>query len=136
MSNSNLLLIGSGGHAKSCIDVIENSKRFDIVGLIGLQHEIKNKVGNYEVIGVDSDLKILSKTIKYALITIGQIKTFKKMDLFIKAKNYGYELPTIISPFAYVASDVLIGEGTIIMHGVIINSGSKIGKIALLTLDL
>ena len=64
----------------------ENSKRFKIVGLIGLQHEIKNKVGNYEVIGVDSDLKILSKTIKYALITIGQIKTFKKMDLFIKAK--------------------------------------------------
>lgn len=129
MSNSNLLLIGSGGHTKSCIDVIENSKRFKIVGLIGLQHEIKNKVGNYEVIGVDSDLKILSKTIKYALITIGQIKTFKKkMDLFIKAKNHGYELPTIISPFAYVASDVLIGEGTIIMHGVIINSGSKIGK--------
>ena len=129
MSDSNLLLIGSGGHAKSCIDVIENSKRFKIVGLIGNEHEIKNKVGNYEVIGVDDDLEILSKTTKYALITIGQIKTFKKkMDLFIKAKKYGYELPAIISPFAYVANDVLIGEGTIVMHGVIINSGSKIGK--------
>ena len=41
------------------------------------------------------------------------------MDLFIKAKKYGYELPAIISPFAYVANDVLIGEGTIVMHGVI-----------------
>ena len=129
MHDSNLLLIGSGGHAKSCIDVIENSKKFQIVGLIGHQHEIKNKVGNYEVIGEDSDLEILSKTIKYAFVSVGQIKSYKKkMDLFIKAKNFGYKLPTIVSPFAYVARDVLIGEGTIVMHGVIINSGSKIGK--------
>ena len=72
MSNSNLLLIGSGGHAKSC-NVIENS-RFKIVGLIGNEHEIKIKLEIMKLL-VDDDLEILSKTIKHALITIGQIKT-------------------------------------------------------------
>ena len=34
MKKTKVLIIGSGGHAKSCIDVIENSKKFNIVGLI------------------------------------------------------------------------------------------------------
>ena len=30
----NIVLIGAGGHCKSCIDVIELEKRFKVVGLI------------------------------------------------------------------------------------------------------
>ena len=52
-----------------------------------------------------------------------------KYDLYLRAKEIGFSLPTIISPLAYVADNVVIGEGTIIMHGAIINSGAKIGVI-------
>ena len=29
-----IILIGAGGHCKSCIDVIEEEKKFEIVGII------------------------------------------------------------------------------------------------------
>ena len=38
-----ILLIGAGGHASSCIDVIESTNHFEIVGLVALirDHLIK-----------------------------------------------------------------------------------------------
>lgn len=129
MTFNNILLVGAGGHAKSCIDVIENSNKFKIVGLIGKKNEMQLKVGKYKVIGSDDDLSSLSENIKFALVSVGQIKIYKKkVDLFFKIKKHGYVLPSIVSPLSYVAKDVLIGEGTIVMHGAVINSGSVIGK--------
>ena len=29
-----IILIGAGGHCASCIDVIENEKKYEIIGLI------------------------------------------------------------------------------------------------------
>ena len=37
----------------------------------------------------------------------------------------GFNLPTIISPLAHVSKYAKIGQGNIIMHGSIINAGSK-----------
>ena len=34
MKKTKLLIIGSGGHAKSCIEIIENIQKFKIMGLI------------------------------------------------------------------------------------------------------
>jgi len=30
----NIILIGAGGHCKSCIDVIENENKYKIIGVI------------------------------------------------------------------------------------------------------
>ncbi len=38
MSKEKIILIGAGGHAESCIDVIEQEDRFEIAGLIGLEN--------------------------------------------------------------------------------------------------
>ena len=35
MSKPSLILIGAGGHARACNDVIEHLGTFDIAGLIG-----------------------------------------------------------------------------------------------------
>ena len=35
-----ILLIGAGGHARSCIDVIERENKYKIYGLVGLKKEI------------------------------------------------------------------------------------------------
>jgi hypothetical protein len=44
MSNPGLLLIGAGGHAKSCIDVIEQENKFKIIGLVGSPNEVGTHV--------------------------------------------------------------------------------------------
>ena len=122
-----IILIGAGGHCTSCIDVIETQKKFKIIGLID---NIKKKLLlGYKIIGNDKEIKKFSKKAYYALITTGHIKNSKiRENLFKKISNYGFKFPVIISPLSYVSKHASIGEGTIVMHGSVINAGAKIGK--------
>ena len=124
-----ILLIGAGGHARSCIDVLEEENQFEIAGLIEKGESISNESLGYPVIGTDDDLKVLRQQYKNALITVGQIKSPKiRIKLYQLLKELDFTLPVIVSPHAYVSKHAQIGEGSIIMHGVIINANAKIGN--------
>jgi len=127
MSKSEIILIGAGGHAASCIDVIEQQDKFQIAGLIGKQEELGQSVCGYSIFGVDKDLPELIKQYKNAHIAIGQIDTEKRNNIYSKVLGLGFSIPTIISPNSYVSKHADIGNGNIIMHGVIINAGVRIG---------
>ena len=124
-----LFLLGAGKHAESCIDVIESTKKFKIIGLIGKKSELGKKVCGYKVIYKDEDIKLLNKKNLNVLITLGQIKSAKKRKkFFIYLKENKIKMPVIISPNAYVSKFSKIEEGTIVMHGAVINSNANIGK--------
>ena len=124
-----ILLIGAGGHARSCIDVLEEENQFEIAGLIEKGESISNESLGYPVIGTDDDLKVLRQQYKNALITVGQIKIPKiRIKLYHLLKELDFTLPVIVSSQAYVSKHAQIGEGSIIMHGVIINANAKIGN--------
>lgn len=123
----NLILIGAGGHCLSCIDVIELQNYYRIAGLV--DNKLRKKKFKYKILGKDEDLKQIFKKYKSALVTIGFIKDYeKRLKTFKKLKKIGFNLPKIISPLAYISPRSSIGEGTIVMHGSIINAGVKIGK--------
>lgn len=123
-----LILIGGGGHCKSCIDVIEFENKFNIIGILDLPINVGNKINNYEIIGIDNDIeKYLSKNV-YFFITIGQIENvFIRKKLFNQLIKFNAKIATIISPSAYVSTKSKVGIGTIIMHKCVINSGVMIG---------
>ncbi|MCW7462977.1 acetyltransferase [Leptospira limi] len=129
MHKKEILLIGAGGHAKSCIDVIEAEGKFQIVGLIGGESEKGKTVLNYDVIGDDSDLPSLGQKIRNAIVVIGQIKTFEiRKNIYLKLKSLGYNLPSIVSPLAYVSKYAKIGDGTMLLHHSIVNAGAIVGE--------
>ncbi len=70
----NILLVGAGGHAKSCIDVLEEQNEFKIFGLVDINFNVK-ELNNYKILGNDSKANNIFKMCKYALITVGQIKS-------------------------------------------------------------
>jgi sugar O-acyltransferase (sialic acid O-acetyltransferase NeuD family) len=124
-----IILIGSGGHCKSCIDVIEQENKFKIIGIIDLKEKINQKILDYEIIASDDDLSNLVKKYEYFFITIGQLKNPKpRIQKFEIIKKLGAKFPIIISPLAYVSKYSFIDEGSIIMHSAIINANVKIGK--------
>jgi len=43
-------------------------------------------------------------------------------------ENYGANIPVLIHPKAIIGTNVEIGNGTVVMAGVIINPSSKVGK--------
>jgi len=124
-----ILLIGGGGHCKSVIDVIEAEGSFTIAGIIDQKELIGQKVLGYEIIGCDDDLEELFLQFKYAMVTVGQIKSPDlRIKLFNHLQSIGYQLPAIISPLAYLSKYSTVDEGTIIMHHALINANATIGK--------
>lgn len=122
-----ILLIGGGGHCKSCIDVIELEGTYEIAGVIDKKELIGQKVLAYEIIASDHDLSGLTD-IRNVLITVGQIKSPQtRIRLFELAKKLEFSFPTIISPRAYVSKYAQVGEGTIIMHDALVNAGARVG---------
>ncbi|MDD5156448.1 NeuD/PglB/VioB family sugar acetyltransferase [Sulfurimonas sp.] len=127
--NEKIILIGGGGHCRSVIDVIEQTNKYDIIGIVDIKENIGIKVFDYEIIGCDDDLETIFQTCKNAIITVGQIKTNDlRVKIYNKLKGIGFCLPIIISPLAYVSKHSQIAEGTIIMHHALINANAKIGK--------
>ena len=124
-----IILIGAGGHARSCIDVIELSGLFKIAGLVE-KGKLNNKENlGYPIIGTDDDLQNLREKYSHSLITVGQIKSPEtRMRLYQLLKGMDYTLPIIISPRAYLSKHSQIGEGTIVMHDVMVNANARIGK--------
>lgn len=124
-----IILIGGGGHCKSCIDVIEQEGRFQIAGIIDKAQPIGTKVLGYEIIGSDDDLSEFAQKYRFALIAVGQIRSADvRVRLFELTKDAGFELPIVISPRAYVSKHAKVEEGTIVMHDVLINADAKIGR--------
>jgi len=129
MSKPSLILIGAGGHARACIDVIEHLDTFDIAGLIGNEEELQHECLGYRVIATDSDFPELAKQYQYAIITVGQIESaLVRQRLYRQALALGFKLPTIISPTAYVSRHAVVGDGTIVMHGAIVNASAMVGN--------
>jgi sugar O-acyltransferase (sialic acid O-acetyltransferase NeuD family) len=124
-----IILVGGGGHCKSVIDVIEQEAKYKIAGIIDKKELIGNEVLGYKVIGCDDDLAILRDRFQYAVITVGHVKSNTlRVKLFRLLKKFGFEVPTIISPLAYVSKHAFVDEGSIVMHHALVNPNAKIGK--------
>ena len=59
-----IILIGAGGHSRSCIDVIEIEGRYHIAGLVEKDDSYSKNLLGYSIIGTDENLLELRK--KYA----------------------------------------------------------------------
>lgn len=124
-----LLLVGGGGHAHACIDVIEAEGIFEIQGIVELSDGEHPQVLGYEVVGSDAELELLIASTPWALVTVGQVKSpAVRVALYDLLVRLGADLPVIISPTSYVSKHSSVGEGTVIMHGAIVNSLASVGR--------
>lgn len=129
MNKPSLLLIGAGGHARACIDVIEQEGKFAVAGLVGVVDEVGTRVLGYPVLGSDAELAKLLGEHRQVLVTVGQIKTADlRIRLFELVEGSGCASPIVVSPRAYVSSHAVIGAGSIVMHGAVVNAGAVVGR--------
>ena len=133
MPKSRVLLIGAGGHASSCIEIIEAENKKEIVGLIGTPEEIGKKLLGYEVLGSEKVFVALLELTSNLILGIGQIKS-PNLRIEIKEKyiKNGFTFESVISPTAQISKHAVIGAGTVVMHKVVINAGVKIGDYSII----
>lgn len=134
-----LLLVGGGGHCKAVMDVIERIGQWRIVGVVERVGCTLSSVAGYPVLGDDQHLSDLVRPGRFALITVGQIRSPEIRErLFCRVKEAGFELPVIVSTTASVSKSARIGAGTVVMNfahigpdacvgdNVIVNTGAVI----------
>ena len=121
-----ILIIGAGGHAISCLEVLTKLNEFEFIGFT--DNKMK-KIKNYKVLGSDRDLHKLKKKCENLLVGLGSIKDIKIRDkIYKKAKRLKFKFPKIISKNSYISQDAVIGDATIVMNSCFINSNVRIGK--------
>lgn len=123
-----LYLIGGGGHCRSCIDVIEMEGKFKIRGIFDMQENVGKNVLGYPIIASDTEMGKYVSPESYFLITIGQIKTSEtRVKFYNQLKTLNANLATIVSPRAHVSKHAKVGEGTVVLHDVLVNSNANVG---------
>ncbi len=124
-----IIIIGTGGHACSILDLVESSNEFKVLGFICNKKKKGTYYLGYKILGND---KYLNKFKKIKPLIVLGFSLYKNLELyekkFLKFKKQGFFFPTIVSPLAYISKRAKLGEGTIIFHGAIINSNCEINK--------
>lgn len=128
-----LLLIGCGGHARSLVDVVESSDRWEVFGLVGLPEQIGQQVLGYPILGSDHDLPFLRNKCSHAVLAVGQVGlSSKRAHLAQELSRLNFSLPVVTSSFAHISCHAQLGNGTTVGHGVIVNSGASVGEFCIL----
>lgn len=126
---TDLVLIGGGGHCKSCIDVIEATEKFNLIGIIDKHEKLGKNLMGFPYIGTDNELQSFNKGNVKFLITVGHIESPQlRIKLFNTICNIGGQLATVVSPLAYISKWANVDQGTIVMHNALINAGAQVGK--------
>lgn len=126
---SKIILIGGGGHCHACIDVIESTRQYEILGIIDTKEKIGQEVLGYKIIGCDDDIPSLINQETSFLITVGHIKSPNiRKKIFENLIKHKADIATIVSPLAYVSKHSKVGLGTVIMHRAIVGPNVEIGE--------
>ena len=127
--SNNILILGGGGHAKMCIDIIRHIHCYEIIGIIDESLPLGSNVMGIPVVGRDADLhKFRDQGVRLAVNGIGAVTRHgMRTKFFYLLKDAGFELPNLIHPSAIVEPTVHMGEGNQIMSGCIIGSDTHIG---------
>jgi sugar O-acyltransferase (sialic acid O-acetyltransferase NeuD family) len=124
-----IVIVGAGGHALACIDLVREEGCYEIVGLFGRREELGKSLDGANVVGTDEDLSVLGKRIaSAALVAVGQIHTpDSRIRIFNMLQAQDFALPSIVSPRAYLSRSAKLGRSTLLLHGAIVNAGAEIG---------
>lgn len=125
---SGLLLVGSGGHCRSVIDVLECAG-VPVAGVVCGEHCAPEPVFTYPVLGKDPDLGALRERYNEALVTVGQIQTPAiRKSLFTLLTELEFSLPVVVSPTAMVSRRSEMLAGTVVMHQAFVNTNALVGR--------
>ena len=101
-----IILVGAGGHCKSCIEVIEAAGNYTIKGILDAKVAAGSRLLNYEVLGGDEKIvELAGHANNYFLITVGQIESPGiRLQIAQKIKKAGGKMATVVDPGARIAA--------------------------------
>ena len=127
---NNIVIVGGGGHAKMCIDIIKQINIYNIIGIVDRNLPKNSEIMGIKIIGSDNDLISIFKSNACIAINAvgGGTNATIRQNIFDNLKEIGFILPPIIHKSAIIEPSAILKEGSQIMAGAIIGSEAVIGE--------
>lgn len=124
-----VIIVGDGGHAKIVIDILQEMKQYEILGVTSKQINKQSFYG-LPVLGNDDILEdYYKKGIKNIAIGIGGFKDNElRTKIFNNFLSKGYNIINAVHPKSIIANSVIMGKGVVIFAGAILNPEVKLGN--------
>jgi sugar O-acyltransferase (sialic acid O-acetyltransferase NeuD family) len=129
-----IVLVGSSGHARVIIDIIEREGKYRIAGLLDRFRKVGEHTLGYAVLGQEEDLPrlVLEHGLQGTMVAIGDNSIRATETARVMECCPGMKLVTAVHPGARIGKGVSIGEGTAIMAGVVVNPCCTVGRSCIL----
>lgn len=121
----NLLILGAGSHG---VDVYEIAKGVHVFSKIAF---LDDYVENEKVIGKWSDAKKFLDDYPAAIVAVGDEET--RREWTGKIASYGFYIPTLVHPTAFVPEGITLGIGTVICARATLSTGVSVGKCCIIS---
>jgi len=123
-----LLIVGTGGHAKTVLDCARQQGYTNIAFL--------TKEAETTFCGCpcfqDDGIMLQRLRASYAACFVAIGDNYKRESICMEASSLGYMFPVIIHPMACVSPSAEIGEGTLIAPMAVVNADAIIGRFCIL----
>ena len=124
------ILLGAGGHARVLV-ALARAAGHKILGVCDptLVAEAVSNWEGVEVLGDDGAIEQFTPDRVALILGIGQLaKSNLREHLYKLWSERGYEFPSLVHPFAWVAPGVVLCSGVQVMAGVVIQPGCEVGE--------
>ncbi len=130
----NAVIVGSSGHARVVVDALRLEGKINVVGLLDRFRAVGEQAFGLPILGREDDLPRLTPLhgLKGTIIAIGDNAVRARVAARVRELAPALSFFAAIHPSASIASDVVVGEGTVVMAGAVVNPGSSIGRFCIL----
>jgi acetyltransferase EpsM len=121
---------GCGGHAGVALDAARRQGTYEVAAFIDDNPSGARIHAGLPILAADQLGDLFVRGITGMVITVGDEAARSKIAEIAAAA--GFTLCTIIHPSAVIASNVQIGEGTVVFAGAVIQPGVRVGRNAVI----
>ena len=120
-----LVVVGASGHAKVVIDIVEKEGRYRISHLLDDNPALHGQsFFGYRVAGATSSIPGTGEN-PLALVAIGDNSARMRIAGWLRGN--GFDLARAVHPQSHLGRGAVVGDGTVIMAGAVVNSDAAIG---------
>jgi sugar O-acyltransferase (sialic acid O-acetyltransferase NeuD family) len=124
----NIIVLGSGGHAKVIIDILHMMDKYAIIGITSISLKKGELFSGYIVLGEDSIIAEYNPENHRIAMGLGGFRDNRiREKAFYYVKSLRFNFLNVIHPSAIISETSKLGEGVTIFPGVVINTNTTIG---------
>jgi len=127
-SDQQVILIGAGGHAKACLEIISSKPGINLLGYLDFEPSAQLEKLGIPYLGPDEMAIEHIQKAKFinCIGHIGASNLREKINLLYE--SWGATFEQFVSSSAFVSKFAQIGNGTIVMHHATVQADAKIGQ--------